>query len=181
MTVERLRVTFPVSTSVAVAQAAATAGLTPSDYVVRAVESAVGLADVSAEDLVTTSPEPTVIIRLAPRPPGALDQRPGWVPDMTEGQWWQAASGVWRLGETSRAACRIVAAADPTGVIRHAWRIDGWAPEGDRWQAVGGRDVTESSDPADARVVQALLGRRIALRRNPVRIIAGHSQIPPDA
>jgi hypothetical protein len=127
--------------------------------------------------LVTTSPEPTVVVRLADRPLGKT--RVGWVPGMSPADWWISASGIWRLAASTRMTCRVLAAADPHGIVRRLWRISGWQAVDDRWQAVGGRDITDSLAPGDQALSSALIGHQLKSQRNPVHVIAGEAQVIP--
>ena len=173
---DRLRLTLPARVSRSVASAAAAAGMTPTEWVIREISPALNLAtEHGGPDLVTTSPEPAVVVRLAARPLG--ETRVGWVPDMSPADWWRSASGIWRLAIPTRATCRVLAAADPHGIVRRLWRISGWQAAGDRWRAVGGRDITDSLAHGDQALRDALVGHQLKSQRNPVHIISGEAQI----
>lgn len=174
---DRLKVSFPARLSQHIRNAAASNGQTATEWVMQTVGDALEMPGPEADSVpLSTTPEMVVVVRLAARKPS--DRRAGWVEGMSDDDWWDASHGFWRLSATTRSASRVLAAADPHGVVRHVWRVHGWQRErdGTKYKAIRGRPITDSADPADQELRQALLGRSVPPHRNPVRIVSGESE-----
>lgn len=172
MTDIRLRITLPARLTDPVGRAAAAAGQEPTTWITDLLSNHLGLTDSDPDRAVPLRcPEPVVIVRLAPRPPG--ESRAGWRPDMSPEEWWHSASRWWRLAPKTRDQYRCLAAADPYGVVQRVWRVSGWDPDpdgGPRFAACDGVEITNSSDPVDQAMLGCLLGRSVPTSRNPVTL-----------
>jgi hypothetical protein len=152
-------------------RAANAAGQDVTTWVADALATHLELPDIGQrQNVPVRCPEPVVIVRLAPRPPG--ERRTGWVSNMDDNEWWEAASCWWRLAAKTRAMSRFLAAADPYGIVHRVWRISGWEPDesATRWAAVSGVDILRSNSETDVAMVQSLVGRALPRSRNPVTL-----------
>ncbi|WP_133116399.1 hypothetical protein [Amycolatopsis antarctica] len=129
-------------------------------------------------------PRTVVVIRLPPRQPGqSLGHAWSAAMESDAELVWVAMGQYRRIGQKARLAARYVGCADPDGLVRYVWRIDGWSghysgrmahPVGgelladDPGDSVGGEEASESRT-----IARLLVGARMPPQPNPIRIIWG--------